>query len=180
MSLFLIVFLGTESIQAQDSSDTWTFYMAFEDATGARDTFWVVWSEQGHAGYADPDLGEVQIELDNTTFTVWKEQFEFGQYYDHYVSELDGATNFSLGANNYVLPLTASWDTSLFQAEILHEVFGFGVNDARLENEYMPLETGFNMLETDHVEMPWFPWGSQSHFPLFVYISCGPTDDVPT
>ncbi|HZH55117.1 MAG TPA: T9SS type A sorting domain-containing protein [Sphingobacteriaceae bacterium] len=177
MLMFLTGIIG--GVNAQHNAG-WPFYIAFEDAIGERDTIWMVMDQDATLN-ADTFLNEVPIVLDTDSFNVWIMYMTDGQHpYEVFAVPLYGNVDALVFAENYVLPLTASWDTSLFQAEILHEVLGYGVNDARLENEYMPLETGFNMLETDHVEMPWFPWGSQSHFPLFVYISCGPTDDVPT
>src|SRR5688572_21408144 len=108
LAIFLAVFSGVRSVHAQDNPASWIFYLAFEDAVGARDTLWEVWHTDGTI-HADMNLGEVPIILDSTSMNVWTYVYNNpDDYFDHHVVHFWGST-FEIYANNYVLPLTVTW-----------------------------------------------------------------------
>lgn len=177
----LLVFVLSNG--AAQTSPEWSIYFAFEDATQAKDTVWIVWHDSASVTSMDQEYGEVPVDLDSTNFNVWFYQFD-GIPFDHFVKQFNGHSNIEIYANNHVLPITMTWDSSLFHSNVLYEVLGYGVNYARLDNEYFwgvfnnPfIANMFDMLITDHAEMPWFWWGSHDHFPLMVYIKTGEQDN---
>ncbi len=95
----------------------WKFYFAFEDATGARDTVWQVLDSAATDGL-DPRFGEIPVELDPEKFNVW---LPGGAeiYFKTYAMPLSYDIYMGIEANNYVLPITLSWDTALFRAPVL-------------------------------------------------------------
>ena len=66
LNLLLIFALTSvvSALNAQGPPTQWKFYLAFEDATGAKDTIWIGLDENGTVGNLNPDLGEVPVQLD--------------------------------------------------------------------------------------------------------------------
>ncbi|NEN24675.1 hypothetical protein G3O08_14300 [Cryomorpha ignava] len=84
----------------------------------------------------DPQLGEVPLDSNNGQFRVWRyldEELNKTNSYAANISELFLETY--IYAENYVLPITARWDSSLFRADVLYE-YGDPVNRAYFDNEY--------------------------------------------
>ena len=176
----LFVLVGN-TVKSQQNAQ-WPFYIAFEDAIGAKDTIWMVFDTSATEwGDLDPHLGEIpQIVIDSSLFRVWV-------YRDHELNEYNtNARNIisysfnqiSIYAANYELPIIARWDSSLFAAGVLYE-YGDRVNWAVFDNEYFfGVNNGwgheFELLLDNHAEMPDFWWGSGNHFPLWVNIQRGP------
>src|SRR5690554_54405 len=180
--LIMLLSLVYNTVKGQQNAQ-WPFYIAFEDAIGAKDTIWMVFdSSATEWGDLDPHLGEIpQIVIDSSLFRVWV-------YRDHELNEYNtNARNIisysfnqiSIYAANYELPIIARWDSSLFAAGVLYE-YGDRVNWAVFDNEYFfgyHSDDGFNLLLDDHAIMPGMPdfwWGSGNHFPSWVDIQRGP------
>jgi len=179
--LIMLLSLVYNTVKGQQNAQ-WPFYIAFEDAIGAKDTIWMVFDTSATEwGDLDPHLGEIpQIVIDSSLFRVWV-------YRDHELNEYNtNARNIisysfnqiSIYAANYELPIIARWDSSLFAAGVLYE-YGDRVNWAVFDNEYFfGVNNGwgheFELLLDNHAEMPDFWWGSGNHFPLWVNIQRGP------
>lgn len=77
-------------------------------------------------------------------------------------------------AANYELPIMITWDSTLFNADVLYE-YGDRVNQAYFDSNYffgLGLDgLGYNFLEDNHIEMPYF---GGNHFPLSLHIYRGP------
>lgn len=173
---------------AQQQNAQWSFYMAFEDATGAKDSIWFLLDTASTVPDSISGLyGEHPIEEDSINFQVWfyhPLDYVNGNPTERYNTFLGRITNdeaaFSpdIHSENFVLPITATWDSSLFTSEVLYEYGGNPINKAILDNDYLFLsggdEYGWDMTQTDHVELPHFWWGSGSQFPLFFNIERGP------
>ena len=179
---------------AQQQNAQWSFYLAFEDATGARDTIWALLDTAStiSEGNISGLFGEVPIQPDSMNFQVWfyhPNDNNGGSnpthYYNTFLEMLSSDVIFGpeIIAANYQLPITVTWDTTLFMADILYENGGFPVNYAKIDNQYLFMtyqegnwdpENGWDMTIIDHVELPTFWWGSQTHFPLTIRIKRGP------
>ncbi len=87
------------------------------------------------------------------------------------------AFDFGIYATNYVYPLTLSWDTTLFFSQVLEETEAGYIFRPTLDNDYFfnyHNEVGkYHMIYESQVEMPWFGWWSQEHFPLYVSFERG-------
>lgn len=168
--------IGVISLHAQHGAD-WPFYIAFEDAEEARDTIWFVFDDDG-TYQPDPELGEIPIDVDDGEFHVWlylPSEFEEIPYNVSAVelspfSAVDGYIH----ADNFTLPITLSWDSAMFQSPLLLDALGFGVNFARLDNDWIFFNGGsedqFDMLATNTLVLPVYQY---SHFPLFYNIQVG-------
>ncbi len=193
VGLFLIAtffssFCSLKCMAQQQQSAQWSFYMAFEDATGAKDSIWFLLDTAATYPWSISALyGEVPIEPDSVNFQVWfyhPLDFVNGnptERYNTFVNNIDNveaAWGTELFGTNFELPIVMSWDTSLFTADVLYEYGANPINQATLDNEYLFLsggdENGWDMTQTDHVELPYFWWGSSSQFPLFFDIVRGP------
>lgn len=169
-----IYFLTGQKAYSQENAQ-WAFYLAFEDATGAKDNVWLVMDESAEYPGLDSDLGEVPIETSETDFSVWLPFVDSPDKYDCFAIPF-GVGELYMEAQNFSLPIQLSWDSTLFQAAILEEVLGYGANLALFESQYFSDfgEFGYIMLESETIEMPFFSWGSGDHFPLFFLIQFGP------
>ncbi len=154
------------------------------NATGAKDTLWLVLDsdalplvDNNNPGF-DPQFGEYPIELDPEGFNVWTPG-GIGIFLKTFALPLNYYPGATIYANNYVLPITLSWDTALFRAPVLLQNIIGPINAPLLNNDYF-----FNyhanlgwpsycMLYDTQVEMPWFSWGSQDQFPLMCTMSRG-------
>ena len=184
---FLLIYLIAPSCVAQQNAQ-WPFYIAFEDATGAKDTMWMVFdSSAAYPNGVSPSLGEVPLSSQDTLdFHVWCNLYfgEQGAKYSTSAKSLSYSSNERLiYAANYVLPITARWDTLLFTADILYET-GDPVNRATIDNNYFFLVNNwyfqvFEMTLDNHVLLPEFGWGGGvGHFPIFVDFDRGPLGPI--
>lgn len=165
--------------QAQPYNAQWPFYLAFEDATGAKDTMWFVMDESATSGF-DEAFGETPILLNDTSFNVWR----FRNIGDQIITTFDCnafpmqplSVFISIEANNYILPITVRWDADL----LLHglDQFNLILDYADLINSYlflMPGSSGFYNINdssiASEVVLPEFDWGSSNHFPLVLGIT---------
>jgi hypothetical protein len=118
ISPLLLCFIACFS-QAQPQ---WKFHLAFEDATGARDTIWFIWDTTAHFILpVDEHLGEGRTEMNLNEFNVFVRNHEgdstktFSLPYG-----IPDLTN-SIYAINYQYPITLRWDSSMFNAPFLPE-----------------------------------------------------------
>ena len=169
----------TIEVHSQENAQ-WAFYLAFEDASGAKDTVWLVMDEQASINTQDFEYNEIAIDIVEDSFNVWVYNFfDWENPYDCFAIDF-GSADIEIFANNFVLPLQLSWDSTLFQADIVHDVLGYGANLALLENQYFSDfgEFGYIMLDSETIEMPFFSWGSGDHFPLEFRIQFGLGDPL--
>jgi hypothetical protein len=163
----LILFYAT-LLNAQPQ---WKFHIAFEDATGAKDTVFLIWDSTATFGM-DTALGEIPMDFNTNTFQVYM-YINSIPFDSSKVCAIN--TNYSIYQNiyakNYVYPIKISWDTSLFHSSVLPKA----VDCAEMGNDYFFLAGGincqnFNMLQQDMVIAPDFFWGSRDHFPISIGI----------
>jgi hypothetical protein len=179
--LFLIlIFSGAYLCLAQPQ---WKFHIAFEDATGAKDTIWLIWDSTATSGI-DFALGEGPVAFDYNSFNVFTHNINGDStktvafpYYSPYPF-LFGVNGGNVYAFNYQYPITKRWDSSLFSAPYLPPP-GNKVNVARIDNQYFfgVNNSGydhFNMLIDNTAYAPAFWWGSQSQFPMSFNLSLHP------
>ncbi len=152
----------------------WKFYLAFEDATGARDTIWTC-LDQNASWNPDSSLGEVPVTIDSTAFSVWSYQYTLFTPYKLVVRPLEASPEIEIRGMNAVLPLTMSWDTTLFKSYLFQESINGPVCNPVLSNEWFFfnsnagwLHNAFSMLFDTEIILPEFSWGSQNHFPIGV------------
>jgi hypothetical protein len=166
---FVSFFLINNKINSQ--TPDFKFHLAFEDATGAKDTIWVIWDSLATNGY-DPIFNETPQSLPTNNFRVY-------MYYNATDSGKVKAlgynyngVNFHIHAKDYVYPITMTWDTSIMYNNNLP----FQIREAILDNEWFFLNNNwppyhaYNMLTSDSIELPTFTWGSQDHFPIYFYM----------
>jgi hypothetical protein len=161
----------------------WKFHIAFEDATGAKDTIWLIWDTTATGGVQgsgyDTLLGEGPFNFDYSIFNVWTHN-ENGDSTKTTAFPYNAIGFLPLiYAFNYQYPITIRWDTSLFYASYLPMPVGY-INVAIIDNDYFffvnndPLLHAFNMLLDNNVLAPVVGWGSQSQFPMIFYIAKDP------
>ncbi len=163
--LFLFVLHNGNAVLAQQ----WKFPIAFEDATGAKDTVFLVWDSTATM-QLDSALGEYNVNLLHDVFQVyWAYNSDTTKVFAKPIN--NPYFNNAVVAKNYVYPIKISWDTSLFRSTSLPSP----VNCAELANNYFffsgTICETFNMLLTDSVMAPHFNWGSQEQFPLNIAIN---------
>ncbi len=166
----------------------WKFYVAYEDATGAKDTMWFIWDESANFFGLDTALGEKPLSLNYDEFNVYA--FSNGGTTNDTLKTIANPYNEefeqTVFAINFSLPITINWDTSLLHASYLPPVPVGWVNEAQLENDYFwfvhnnPLLQEFDMTLTDsvvcpdpNITNPWF-WVPGRHFPMDVYLEQNP------
>lgn len=188
--LTLLTFCGlisTKCFAQPQQNAQWSFYLAFEDATGAKDSLWFLLDTAATYPWSISDLyGEVPFEPDSVNFQVWfyhPLDFVNGnptERYNTFLNNIDddeAALGPELFGTNFELPIILRWDSTLFTADILYEYGGNPINEATLDNDYLFLsgggETGWDMTQTDHVELPYFWWGSSNQFPLYLVLRRG-------
>lgn len=97
----------------------WRFHLAFEDATGARDTIWFIFDENATLG-VDAELGEGRVQMDLDSFNVWVNNWGLDStkstampytFYPYMDVEIQ--------AFNFQFPVILRWDPSLFEADYL-------------------------------------------------------------
>lgn len=155
---------------AQSKQPQWKFPIAFEDASGAKDTIFFVWDSTATTGM-DSTLGEYPMSMPQDTFQVYIYDTMYTDSTKVYALPLIYGFDNAIFAKNYIYPIKISWDTSLFNSPFLSSP----VNCAGMNNDYFFIFGGicqtFNMLLTDTVTAPWFNWGSQEQFPLGIGIN---------
>ncbi len=157
---------------AQHPLTEWKFYLAFEDATGARDTVWYGMDENitSFIPSENGQFGVVPFTIPEDTFSVYT-AYSSNEWTKVVVINIEFPSDFYIYASNYVYPITLSWDTSLFYAPILMETVAGPICNPRIDNDFF-FNTHFpigmySMTLTNEVEMPYFDWGSEDHFPLW-------------
>jgi hypothetical protein len=203
-SVILIFILAAFNftLDAQPQAAQWPFYLAFEDATGARDTLWFLHDVSAtgpdfnnppfYNGH-DSIFHEVPVELSDTSFNVWflapDSIFEasggpalccmtFAPF--KVVAEPFfgfGALAATVFADNYQLPITLRWDSTLFNNDLIISVFPEGMNNSRMDNDYLfnfDKSGAFCMPQhPGELVLPPFDWFSQEHFPLWIQLTTG-------
>lgn len=164
--IFLFPFLTTEAQQQ------WRFHIAFEDATGARDTIWLLYDTTAHGTLpTDTALGETGVTFDYNTFNIWIYNYDNDSTktiafpyiaYPHHSAEVR--------AFNYQYPIIVRWDTALFHVSYLPTTQGY-FSIATINNNYF---TDYNMLWYDTAFAPYFNWGSHDQFPMTFILSYEP------
>lgn len=180
--LVLTIYISIGMAQPQ-----WKFHIAFEDATGAKDTIWLVYDTTAHGTLpTDTLLGEGKVVIDYSKFNVYIFNYDndttktFALPYFYFPGH-----NAYIYALNYQYPITVSWDTSLFHASFLPVQQGV-FNIARMDNDYFFAINNclgcqyFDMLMDDSAFAPAFSWGSASQFPLDINLLYDPTIGLNT
>lgn len=183
--LFLLL-LYTSVVKSQPQ---WKFHVAYEDATGAKDTIWFIWDTTATFFGLDTALGEKPVQLDYNLFNVWTHNIANEEYDTLKTIAHPYSVSFGhpIEAINFELPITIKWDSALFHAEWLPpEPVGW-VNYARIQNDYfflynnMDFDHQFDMTLTHQVIAPepdntdpWV-WEDWVHFPMEIYLSQDPT-----
>ncbi len=167
LSFFLILFSFAKKTDAQPQ---WKFHVAFEDATGAKDTIWCIWDSSAHGTLpTDTVFKEGAVIFDHNVFNVWIYNYD-GDSTKTRAVPFSWSLSLEVRAFNYQYPLTISWDTSLF-----NEIFPWpyaSVDYARIDNGYFFyvnntfLDHNYNMLIDNKVSAPSFNWFSQDQFPM--------------
>ncbi len=187
IAILLVCFLESNHLFEQEIIEPqWKFYFAFEDATGARDTLWNV-LDSGSTLYniwvppytdgLDMQFGEIPVELDSDAFNVWTYQANISFFFKTVALPIISSPDVEIYANNFVLPVTISWDTSLFRAPVLMQMIEGPINAPLLDNDYFfdyhVAWGSYCMLYDTDVEMPEFFWWSANYFPLMCTMSRG-------
>ncbi len=166
------------------SQAQWKFYVAFEDATGAKDTLWMIYDTTAYAMLpTDTILGEGKMQFDYSKFNVWILNYDFDStkttampyfiFPNHALYNID--------AMNFQYPILITWDTSLFHSTILPNQPDLFINLAQIDNDYFffvsndPSMHTYNMLIIDSALAPAFSFGAQSHFPMNIHFSYDPS-----
>lgn len=175
IQLILICLLLTiTKIQAQEPQ--FKFHLAFEDATGAKDTVWLIWdslategpTEGGGQTNLDTLFGEIPMSLPTGVFRVYVELSANDSGKVRAIPLNWALYGFPIKAQNYVYPINMYWDTSL----IFNNNLPFVINTAYLGNDWFffnnndPLNQIYHMQYEDSIQLPWFSWGSQDQFPI--------------
>ena len=171
-----ITFVSVAHAQPQ-----WRFHIAFEDATGAKDTIWMLYDTTAHGPLpTDTALGEGPFNFNHNIFNVWVYNYDndstktWALPYLYYPNH-----SVSIHAFNFQYPLTIRWDTSLIHSPNLPYQQGL-INQATMHNDYFffvnnyPLCGCFDMLQIDTAIAPSYNWFSQSQFPLDIYLEQAP------
>ena len=186
VAILLINIFNVNNLGAQQNAQ-WPFYIAFEDAIGAKDTLWMVYDTAAvYPNGVSPNLGEIPLSPEDTLgFHVWCYLF-LGVPYEKYSGRaLDPSNDYlstTVYAENYVLPLTASWDTTLFTADILYET-GDPVRRGIMDSDYFFGNNNgsfswFELTLDNHVTMYEFFAGTGNHFPISLYLERGPLTPI--
>jgi hypothetical protein len=178
--LLLVTFSFGLDVLAQEIPQ-WEFWLAFEDATGAKDTVWIAMDEEGTFDN-DMQFGEFPQNMNEDEFHVYF-IIEGGKS-DRRVFPITSTSGGIVYAWHYEYPITLSWDTTLFSAPILMNSVEGPINNPLLDNDYFfNYHLGFpsyHMLFEESVEMPEFFWGSMDHFPVYFYFFRGFGDPLNT
>ena len=188
--LTFLLFGGFLQLKAQPQ---WKFHVAFEDATGARDTIWFIWDTTAAVYGIDTTLGEGNPHMDYSKFNVWT--LTWGVYPDFDTTKVvaypyDASFGNTIEAINFELPITITWDSALLHADWLPPTPVGWVNFARIDNHYFfiynnnGLAHEYDMTLSDSVTAPYEgntnPWAWQDwvHFPMDIFLIQDPTLQV--
>jgi hypothetical protein len=189
---FLLVFSFCCSLTAQPQ---WKFHIAYEDATGAKDTIWLIWDTTATFYGIDTLLGEGNPGMNYNEFNVWTLTGGPGWNQIDTTKVVAHPYEYSFGpiieAMNFILPITISWDSSLFHAPWLPPQPVGWINHARIDNHYFfwnwnnPWVTHYYDMTIDNKVIapipgsdPWF-WQDWIHFPMSFIIYQDPTLGTP-
>ena len=167
--LFCVFF----SIQAF-AQPQWKFHIAFEDATGAKDTIWCIWDTTATFG-VDTQFNEQAVSLNYNEFNVFIGNTNGDTTKTQALPHPHSSNDVIVYAINYQYPIMVSWDSSLFHVPGLPLPVGY-INRAFINNDYFfavnndPPSHVFNMLWDNQVLAPSFSWGAASQFPMGFYI----------
>ena len=171
---FIFIFFSLNKITAQEPQ--FKFHLAFEDATGAKDTIWFIWDSTATSNY-DTIFGEYPQDLTSNNFHVYMKYNQTDSLKVKAIPVNDDLQGMQLLAQNYVYPIILRWDSALLVTNNLP----FTINEAILGNDWFftqandPNFSGaFCLMHGDSVVMPSFNWGSQDHFPLLFGIGYNP------
>ncbi len=202
--VFVLLFsalLLYQPVTAQPDPCEWKFYLAFEDATGARDTLWLIWHPENTPVDDDPAFGEISLPvsvIDTGQFVLWFDGNFLKSGRRIYAPAYCWA-GIAIHASNYELPITVSWDTTFFQSPSLTapecvgigwNTYGAGVTNGQLGNEYI-YDYGYGLpsppfpwygvimflTSIELVEVPMWPWFN--NFPLGFDLKCGDPNETP-
>lgn len=173
LRLPLLASLAWLGMLAAHAQPQWRFHLAFEDGSGARDTLWFIYDTTATTGATvDYELGEGPMPMGDGAFHVYALNAQGDSattiawpytMYPHF------NTYNTIGAINWVPPMTIRWDTSLFHAPYLPYEQG-SIGAARMDgtvfffvNNHPELQA-YNMLIDDSVVVSefWdylFPFG---------------------
>ncbi len=192
-TLFLLFLFFSVHLYAQPQ---WKFHVAFEDATGAKDTIWFIWDTTAMFYGIDTTLGEGNPHMDYSQFNVWT--LTWAAYPNDYDTTKVVAHPYSysfdctIEAINFELPITITWDSALLHADWLPPTPVGWVNFARIDNDYFFLYNNnglaheYDMTLSDSVTAPYEgntdPWAWQDwvHFPMDIFLIQDPTLSVDT
>ncbi len=159
-TLFLLIFFFSVHSYAQPQ---WKFHVAFEDATGAKDTIWFIWDTTATLYGLDTTLGEKPVSLNYSIFNVWtnnKVNYEYDTIKTLAVPYTESFET-TIEAINYELPITITWDSALLHADWLPPTPVGWVNFARIDNDYFFLYKNnglaheYDMTLSDSVTAPY-------------------------
>jgi len=182
-TLLVALLLCALHTQAQPQ---WRFHLAFEDATGAKDTLWFIFDTTAtvYTGNQDWDshLGEGPVNIEPDVFTVWAWDGTFPdqgmKVIAHPYSQFPYGRIDEINASYYTPPLIVRWDTSLFHAAYLPSTPTRYIRYAGLLNYYFPMvgevnlgTAGFDMMLVDSVVIgpALVEWFFTSSYMLFAY-----------
>ena len=191
-TLFLLIFFFSVHSYAQPQ---WKFHVAFEDATGAKDTIWFIWDTTATFFGIDTALGEGNPHMDYSQFNVWTLTWASNSDYDTtktVAHPYDDSFENTIEAINFELPITITWDSALLHADYLPPTPVGWVNYARIDNDYFffnnnnGLAHQYDMTLSDSVTAPYegdviaWDWQDWVHFPMDIFLIQDPTLNVDT
>lgn len=157
----LLVVLFASLAAATYAQPQWRFHLAFEDATGAKDTLWFIWDETATEGWnigdVDYHLGEGRVEMDLDVFNVYLGNWDGDSTKTVAIpyTSFPWHSSEPIDAFNYEYPITIRWDRSLFHAPYLPDPDT--INFAVLNGMYFYLHANqippgvYSILEEDSV-----------------------------
>lgn len=168
----------------------WKFHVAFEDATGAKDTIWFIWDTTAVFYGIDTALGEGNPNMNYNDFNVYT--LTWGNYPDYDTTKVvahpyEYSFENTIEAINFELPITITWDSALLHADWLPPTPVGWVNYARIDNDYFfqynnnAMAHQYDMTLSDSVTAPYKgnldPWAWQDwvHFPMDIFLIQDPT-----
>jgi hypothetical protein len=194
--LCFILFLAYSlSMHAQSYEPQFKFWLAFEDATGAKDTLWLIMDSTAKIGpNDDPHLGEVMLYDTTENFKVSFDNYlpsdTLRKYKMHKVLAVNSSQK-GLSAHitsfNYQLPITIRYDTNIFnnnglpyefKTAYLHNYYSyFYLNNTQHFFIYLKeyISGGWMPDIFDSVTLPYVDNNPNfSHFPLEFYLDINP------
>lgn len=170
LTLISILLTLTSFTQTQPQ---FKFWLAFEDSIGAKDTLWVVFDSSA-TNWIDSALGELPIQFDSTKFQVYTSADGIPVNLIA-INTMKKEISASIFSQNYHLPITVRWDSSLLRNNDLpwDGVYGYLENHYIFSNiQFTPYRFAgldkFNSIEL----IPFQQGGGMgSHFPLGLKIT---------